>query len=171
MRSNRLWACLPFIPACGALLLSGMLGCKAFELKVFSNVGAPAALPAKNEAPKTGAARTPPGTQEGAPAVLQQRGFKFWLIAEEKRTAEGSLVKEKYDILKLRPHAYMIGFIQQHPQAGGAAFCRLEAGRLYSFEVTGQEYMPKSGSYVLRGRCIPQGEAASGPAAAKTESK
>ena len=162
-----------FLPLVAGLVLAG---CGTLDTKVYSNIDASPAQPAGKTGPRPGG-QAPDGrketkAREGGPAaiaVLQQRGFRFWLVSEEKRAANGKLKKEAFDVLKLRPDSYMIGFVQLHPRAGGAAFCRVEAGRAYSFEITGREYMPRSGSYVLRGRCVPPSGAA--PADVKTESK
>lgn len=141
-----------------AVGILALASCSSFEPKIFSNAEGPAAAgtepkPAKDTKGAKGAS-APKDSGPQTPAVLRARGYRFWLVSEEKRKEDGTLLKEKYDVLKLRPAAYMIGFIQLHPQEGGAAYCELEAGQTYSFEVTGREYMPRSGSYVLKGRCI-----------------
>lgn len=111
---------------------------------------------------------------EGQFATISHRGYQFWLKSEEKRGEDGQLIKEKFDTLQLKPGGYLIGFIRSTSRAGGAAFCKVEAGKTYSLEVTGQEYMPKSGRYILRGKCVfdPQRpENAGVKAGPKTESK
>ncbi len=141
--------------AFGLVALGAVASCKTLETKVYSNVDSAPSKPKEASAKGPKAAKSPAKEEKtAAPAILQQRGFRFWLVSEEKRDESGKPVKEKFDILRLRPDGYLIGFIQLQPQAGGAAFCRLEPGRTYSFEVTGQEYMPKSGTYVLKGRCF-----------------
>lgn len=77
-------------------------------------------------------------------AVLRDRGYRFWLYDGPKKPV---------DELRLKPGRYMIGFRESYTQTGGAAYCDMEAGQLYSFRITGRQYLPKVGLYALMGDC------------------
>lgn len=77
-------------------------------------------------------------------AVLRDQGYRFWLYDGPKKPV---------DELRLKPGQYMIGFRETSSQTGGAAYCQLEAGQLYSFKITGRQYLPKVGLYALVGDC------------------
>lgn len=87
-------------------------------------------------------------------AVLEYRGYRFWLKDTEKLSKEGRMVSEKYDVLRLTPGDYLIGFRRIHPREGGAAFCRLKADRIYSFEITSRQYLPRTGTWGYKGKCL-----------------
>jgi len=86
-------------------------------------------------------------------ALLKDKGFLFWMKDGEKRD-KYRIVKKRYGILKLKPGAYLLGFVQVYPRMGGAAYCRLKPGRVYSFKITGKQYMPRSGVTAFQGSCF-----------------
>ena len=82
-------------------------------------------------------------------AVVKQRGYRFWLkneSAEEK--------PKRYDELLLTPGDYLVGFVRSNPREGGAAFCRVKAGEVYSFKIIDREYLSKKGVWAAKGRCF-----------------
>jgi len=88
-------------------------------------------------------------------AILRERGYRFWLQdAPVEKDKEGHPIKKRYDELRLGPGQYMIGFVRTTRRVGGAAFCSLRAGRVYSFKVVDRQYLPKSGVYGFIGKCF-----------------
>ncbi len=78
-------------------------------------------------------------------AILKHRGYRFWIYGDKR---------EPVDELWLTPGEYMIGFVRSSSRTGGAARCILQEGRVYSFEITGSQYLPRSGLYAFLGRCF-----------------
>ncbi len=91
---------------------------------------------------------------EGAAyARVRQRGFRFWLRDQVEKDKDGNVVKGRYDELQLKPGTYMLGFVRTTPRVGGAAFCKVNEGRLYSFKITDRQYLRSAGSYAFMGEC------------------
>jgi len=81
-------------------------------------------------------------------AVVKQRGYRFWIKKESDEKSK------RYDQLLLTPGDYLLGFVRTNPREGGAAFCRVKAGEVYSFKITDREYLSKKGVWAAKGRCF-----------------
>ena len=161
----------------GALLLSGIPfllltfgACNMFSLKpqVYSNTQETDVVvkktnkktkkKTKKKTLKNVVEKTEPvkGKNIAGVSVLKQKGYRFWLRNKPDKIVKKGFIRSKvrYDELHLKPGAYMIGFIRTTPRVGGAAYCRLEGGKTYSFKVVSRQYLPKTGTYAFLGKCF-----------------
>lgn len=79
-------------------------------------------------------------------AILSKPGFRFWFYEDKNQ--------KPVDEMRLDPGEYLIGFLTSGKLEQGAAFCTFQAGKQYSFKVYDRQYLPKSGTYALKGKCL-----------------
>lgn len=85
--------------------------------------------------------------------VLRRQGYQFRIQDDSPPRRN-----RPADELRLLPGEYIIRFVHTTYRNGGAALCVIEAGRRYTLEVSGRQFVSDSGSYALTGECVPEDE-------------